>query len=200
MRWRIARLSHGLHIPCCSHQLALAAKTIVEKDLDLTQVLDHINNEVGNHIRNSISMKVSAAIRNQASKTDHRLANMKPKSGCATRQWLDFCIKVVSHKRLSPYISDCATKKISNMRQYSNTTEAVFLDRVDAHLRYLKPLRKASKMMQKPLAAVTRFSLFSKNEFKQKAVCMPTARWMQENSTLTTAFLPNLQSFITRIC
>lgn len=82
-------------------------------------------------------MKVSAAISNDAAKQDHRTANLSSKTGCTTRKWMGIADQLRQQKRLAPYIDKCAKEKVARMREYHDTANCTFLDKVDDHLKYL---------------------------------------------------------------
>lgn len=150
---RIAKLSHGLHVPCPNHKLALAANTLTENDDGLARIADRISH-CSSHIRGS--MKVAANIRNQAAKDDWRRANLSAKTESDTRKWLGMAGQFKGHLNMSSYIADSAKKKIARMREFEDTVSSGFLDDVNMHLAYLNPLLKASTALQKPMVQLSK--------------------------------------------
>ena len=143
---KIAKDSHGRHGPCNAHTLGLAGVKMLENDEDLKMTVDACT-AVGAHARNSC--KVATSLRNLAAAVDTRLANITPKTQSTTRQWLGAAVILTQHKKLAPHYSQLQTDNIANMRRHTDSTNVLFLDDVDEHLKYLKRIRQCSEMNQK---------------------------------------------------
>lgn len=117
-----------------------------ENDEDLKMIVDACT-DVGAHAHNSC--KVATSLRNLAAAVDTRPANITPKTKSTNCQWLGAAVILTQHKKLAPYYSQLQTDNATNMRRHTDSTNVLFLDDVDEHLKYLKRIRQCSKMNQK---------------------------------------------------
>jgi hypothetical protein len=144
---KIARDTHGWHISCKNHNLALTGKSMLEGDCELKDLMTKVF-ACGAHVRNSC--KVSTGLRNKAAAVDPRLTNVSAKSESATRQWLGAAITMKQHIKIQPFLLELVRDKIWKMRDHQECVEMSFMDKLQYHYKYMKNIRSCSETLQKP--------------------------------------------------
>jgi hypothetical protein len=86
---KISRDTHGWHISCKNHNLALAGKAMLEEGGELKDLITKVI-AYGAHVWNLC--KVSTGLRSKAAAVDPKLTNVSAKSESATHQWLGAAI------------------------------------------------------------------------------------------------------------
>ncbi len=112
---KIFRNTHGRHISCKNHNLALAGKVMLEEDSELKDLITKVF-ACGAHVQNSC--KVSTGLRNKAAAVDPKLTNVSAKSDSATRQWLGAAITMKQHIKIQPFLVDLLRDQIGKMRDH----------------------------------------------------------------------------------
>jgi hypothetical protein len=112
---KIVRDTHGWHISCKNHDLALAGKVMLEEDGELKELIMKVF-ACGAHVRNLC--KVSTGVRNKAAAMDPMLTNVSAESESATRQWLGAAITMKQHIKIQPFLVDLVRDRIGKMRDH----------------------------------------------------------------------------------
>lgn len=77
------------------------------------------------------------------------MANLSAKTECETRKWLGVTIMLQQQLKLVPHIRACVEKNVARMREFVGTTYHDFVDKIQNHLKYLRPIHRASERLQK---------------------------------------------------
>jgi hypothetical protein len=147
MNLKVLRETHCWHISCKNHNLALAGKVMLKKDVELQDLITKVF-ACGAHVWNSC--KVSTGLRNKAAAVDPKLANVSAKSKSATRQWLGAAITMKQHIKIQQFLVDLVKDWIGKMRDHQECVEMSFMDKLQDHYRYMHNIRDCSEALQKP--------------------------------------------------
>jgi hypothetical protein len=112
---KIARDTHGWHISCKNHNLALARKVMLEEDGELKDLMKNVF-ACGAHVWNSCN--VSTGLRNKAAAMEPMLANVSAKSESATPQWLGAAFIMKQHIKIQPFLVDLVKDPVGKMRDH----------------------------------------------------------------------------------
>lgn len=143
---KIAKDSHGFHVSCGNHNLALAGAKMIDNDESLKQILSVVTG-VSAHVRNSCV--VSTALRNTASLVNPQHANITAKGESETRRWLGSATALEHHLKLAPYFRQLGERNVAKLRQHKDSYDPDFLDSVKSHTRYMREIKKISVILQK---------------------------------------------------
>ncbi len=144
---KILRDTHGWHISCKNHNLALAGKVMLEEDGELKDLMTKVF-ACGAHVRNLC--KVITSLSNKAAAVDPKLTNVSAKSESATCQWLGAAITMKQHIKIQPFLVDLVRDWIGKMRDHQECVEMSFMDKLEDHYKYMCNIRGCSEALQKP--------------------------------------------------
>jgi hypothetical protein len=155
---KILRDTHGWHISCKNHNLALSGNVMLEEDGELKDLIMKVF-ACGAHVWNSC--KVSTGLRSKAAAVDPKLTNVSAKSESATRQWLGAAITMKQHIKTQPFLVDLVRDWIGKMRDHQERVEMSFMDKLEDHYKYMLNIRGCSEALQKPGRSLQECQLMS---------------------------------------
>ncbi len=144
---KFLRDTHGWHISCKNHNLALAGKVMLEEDGELKDLITKVF-ACGAHVWNLC--KVSTGLRNKAAAVDPKLTNVSVKSESATHQWLGAAITMKQHIKIQLFLVDLVRDQIGKMRDHQECVEMSFMEKFKDHYKYMRNIRGCSEALQKP--------------------------------------------------